>query len=403
MHVSALTWIITVVVLLAVLVVDAMILGRRPHVPTTRESATAVGLYVLLAIIFGVGLHFVAGPAPAGEFFAGWLTEYSLSIDNLFIFLLIMRRMQVPRESQQFGLLVGIMLALVFRGVFIALGAALIANLAWVFVLFGGWLLYTAFDLVRDYLHRDGPEENEAGAATEGALLRWMKHTVPTTGEFAGDRLVTRSEGKIVATSLFFVVVALGTTDVMFALDSIPAIYGLTAEPYIVFTANVFALMGLRQLYFLLGDLLKRLVYLPLGLAVLLTFIGVKLVLHAAHHYGWDAALGFNGEISTPTSLAVIVLTLLITALASILKSRRTSAQPAGEHTLAGQATVAVEASGARGTSSTSSEPIHSQMADVDPRPEMTSIGHPSEMANTSKTVPETPAEGRESPAARPQ
>lgn len=365
MHVSPLAWIITVIVLVAVLVVDAVILGRRPHVPSTRESATAVALYVLLAIIFGVGLHFLAGPAPAGEFFAGWLTEYSLSIDNLFIFLLIMRRMQVPRKSQQFGLLVGIMLALVFRGIFIALGAALIANLAWVFVLFGAWLLYTAFDLVRDYLHRDGAEENEAGAATEGALLRWVKQRVRTTGEFAGDRLFIRSEGKVMATSLFFVVVALGTTDVMFALDSIPAIYGLTAEPYIVFTANVFALMGLRQLYFLLGDLLKRLVYLPLGLAVLLTFIGVKLVLHAAHHYGWDAALGFNGEISTVTSLVVIVLTLSVTAVASILKSRRTSVGSDADSPLDAAGSVAVEASGAVGSSPTSPTPIHSQMADI--------------------------------------
>ena len=255
-----------------------------------------------------------------GEFFAGWITEYSLSLDNLFIFLIIMTKMRVPRRNQQFALLVGIMLALAFRGVFIGLGAALISRLEWIFFVFGAWLIYTAAGLVRDHLR--GSSEGEVDEAVGGPLMRWMQRVVPTTGDFHEDKIFVRPDGKVLATSLFFVIVALGSTDVMFALDSIPAIYGLTQEPYIVFTANVFALMGLRQLYFLLGDLLNRLVYLPLGLSVLLTFIGVKLILHAGHHYGWDDHLGVNFDISTGVSLLVILVILALTTLASVIKMR---------------------------------------------------------------------------------
>lgn len=316
MHISPLVWVVTIVIMLAVLTVDAVILSRRPHVPRFRDSLIAVGFYVALAIVFGVAMHFWAGPAYSGEFFAGWLTEYSLSMDNLFIFLIIMTKLSVPRRAQQFALLVGIMLALLFRGIFIGLGAALISRLAWIFFIFGAWLIYTAFGLVRDFVTGDSPEEDEAG---DGWAVRSLKKIVPTTGDFERDKLFVRVDGKLLATSLFFVVVALGTTDVMFALDSIPAIYGLTQEPYIVFTANVFALMGLRQLYFLLGGMLKKLIYLPIGLSVLLTFIGAKLVLHACHHYGWDAAIGLDVEIPTSVSLMVIVAILLVTAAASMV------------------------------------------------------------------------------------
>jgi len=320
MHVSVLTWIITLVVMLGVLIADAVHMARNPHVPSVRECVAYISMYVGLAVVFGLCLHFFAGGTHSGEFFAGWLTEYSLSLDNLFIFLIIMRKMRVPRESQQFALLVGIMLALLFRGVFIALGATLIARLAWVFFIFGAWLIYTAVDLVRDYLRHDS--DDDADDATEGRLMRWVKKAVPSTNEFDGDKVFVRADGKILATSLFFVIVALGSTDVMFALDSIPAIFGLTQQPYIVFTANVFALMGLRQLYFLLGDLLNRLVYLPIGLSVLLTFIGVKLVLHAMNHYGLDARLGFDGEIPTSVSLLVIVGILAVTAAVSVWRIR---------------------------------------------------------------------------------
>ncbi|MFC2688619.1 MAG: TerC family protein [Propionibacterium freudenreichii] len=327
MHISLLVWIVTIVVMLAVLTIDAVMLSRRPHVPSIRESVTAVGFYVALAILFGIAMHFWAGPAYSGEFFAGWLTEYSLSMDNLFIFLIIMTKLSVPRKAQQFALLVGIMLALLFRGIFIGLGAALISRLAWIFFIFGAWLIYTAVGLVRDFITGSSSEEEEDAA--DGPAVRWLKKIVPTTGDYESDKLFVRVDGKLLATSLFFVVVALGTTDVMFALDSIPAIYGLTQEPYIVFTANVFALMGLRQLYFLLGGMLKKLVYLPIGLSVLLTFIGAKLVLHACHHYGWDAKLGFSVEIPTSISLIVIVAILAVTALASVvqmLHARRTGA-----------------------------------------------------------------------------
>ena len=320
MHVSVLTWIITIVVMLAALVVDAVLMARRPHVPSVRECVAFIGVYVGLAVVFGLCLHFFAGGTHSGEFFAGWLTEYGLSLDNLFIFLIIMRRMRVPRECQQFGLLVGIMLALLLRGLFIALGATLISRLAWVFFLFGAWLIHTAVDLVRDYRHHD--TDDDADDATEGRLMRWVKRVVPSSNAFDEDRVFVRVDGRILATSLFFVIVALGSTDVMFALDSIPAIFGLTQQPYIVFTANVFALMGLRQLYFLLGDLLNRLVYLPIGLSVLLAFIGVKLVLHAMHHYGLDARLGFDGEIPTSVSLLVIVGILGVTAVVSVARIR---------------------------------------------------------------------------------
>ncbi|SER48694.1 tellurite resistance protein TerC [Propionibacterium cyclohexanicum] len=320
MQITPFVWIVTIVVMLAVLIADAVLLARRPHVPGIRECLVFVALYVAAAIAFGLGLHIISGPGPAGEFFAGWLTEYSLSLDNLFIFLIIMTKLKVPRRSQQFALLVGIMLALVFRGIFIGLGAALIARLEWIFFVFGAWLIYTAVNLVRDHLR--GSSEEEVDEAVGGPVMRWIQRAVPSTGDFREDRIFVRSNGKLLATSLFFVVVALGTTDVMFALDSIPAIYGLTQEPYIVFTANVFALMGLRQLYFLLGDLLNRLVYLPLGLSVLLTFIGLKLIAHAGHHYGWDHHLGFDLDISTGISLLVIVVILVSTTLASVIKMR---------------------------------------------------------------------------------
>ena len=208
------------------------------------------------------------------EFFAGWLTEYSLSVDNLFIFIIIMASFNVPKIYQQQALLVGIVLALIFRGIFIALGAVAIKQFSWIFYVFGAFLVYTAIKLVRDTDHSDD---------AENAVVRFARTYLNTTDKWDGLKLYIKEDGKRLMTPMFLVIVALGTTDLLFALDSIPAIYGLTSEPYLVFTANVFALMGLRQLYFLLGDLLKRLVYLSQGLAFILFFIGVKLVLHALH------------------------------------------------------------------------------------------------------------------------
>ena len=213
----------------------------------------------------------VSGPDYGGQFFAGWLTEYSLSIDNLFVFLIIMTRLDVPRKYQPTALLVGIVLALVLRGVFIAIGAAAISEFSWIFYLFGLFLIVTGVKLARDQ------GESEADFE-ENRVVRWIRRVVPTSADYDGVRLTTREAGRRVVTPMFIVLVALGTTDLLFALDSIPAIYGLTQEPYLVLMANIFALMGLRQLYFLIGGLLQRLVYLSIGLAILLGFIGVKLV-----------------------------------------------------------------------------------------------------------------------------
>ncbi|MEA4942986.1 MAG: TerC family protein [Propionicimonas sp.] len=318
MHVTAEAWLITIAVLVAVLVVDVLIIGRRPHEPSMKECGIAIGAYSGLAILFGLGVWFFSGPRYAAEFFAGWLTEYSLSIDNLFIFVIIMANLRVPRQLQQFALMVGIVLALVFRGIFIALGAAAIERFSWVFFLFGAFLIYTAVKLYLDYRSQDSSDDE----ATDNLLLRWVRRAFPSTDEYHGTSVLAKVDGRRVITPMLIVIVALGSTDLLFALDSIPAIYGLTQEPYLVFAATVFALMGLRQLYFLIGGLLQRLVYLSVGLSVILAFIGVKLVLHAMHEYGWDVGLGFNGEIAIWVSLSFIVATLAVTTVASLAKSR---------------------------------------------------------------------------------
>ncbi|OBC04440.1 tellurium resistance protein TerC [Mycobacterium sp. 852013-50091_SCH5140682] len=317
MHVTQLEWIVTLTVTIAVLLFDVVVIGRRPHEPTTRETATYLSVYVGLAVAFGVWVWSFHGSQFGLEFFAGWLTEYSLSVDNLFIFLIIMASFKVPRIYQQQALLVGIILALIFRGIFIALGAVAIEQFSWVFYIFGAFLLYTAINLVRDTEHDDD---------ADNFVVRFAQRHLRTTDRWDGLRLWVNENGSRLMTPMFLVIVALGTTDLLFALDSIPAIYGLTQQPYLVFTANVFALMGLRQLYFLLGDLLKRLVYLSQGLAVILFFIGVKLVLHALH----ENELPFiNGgepvpvpDIPTLVSLGVIVVTLAITTVASLYKTR---------------------------------------------------------------------------------
>lgn len=333
MNVSGLEWAITLSVTIAILLFDVIVIGRRPHEPSRRETATALSFYVGLAILFGLWTWFFHGSQYGLEFFAGWLTEYSLSVDNLFIFLIIMASFKVPRIYQQQALLVGIILALVFRGIFIALGAVAIARFSWVFYIFGAFLLYTAIQLVRDTDHDDD---------ADNVVVRFAQRHLSFTDQWDGLRLWVKENGKRLMTPMFLVIVALGTTDLIFALDSIPAIYGLTQEPYLVFTANVFALMGLRQLYFLLGDLLKRLVYLSQGLAFILFFIGVKLLLHALH----ENELAFiNGgehvpvpEIPTLWSLAVIVVTLLITTVASLYKTRKDARRLASEaEDIAGQ------------------------------------------------------------------
>jgi tellurite resistance protein TerC len=318
MEVHLYAWAITVTVMVVILAVDVFIIGRRPHEPSMKEAGTAIGIFVGMAIVFGLAVWQVSGPRYAGEFFAGWLTEYSLSVDNLFIFLIIMSKLRVPRQLQQFALLVGIVLALIFRGIFIAVGAAAIARFSWVFFLFGAFLIYTAIKLVVDY--RSHAEEE----APDNPALRYVRRHFPSTGDFEGTKLTVKRDGRRLVTPMLIVIIALGSTDLLFALDSIPAIYGLTQEPYLVFTANVFALMGLRQLYFLLGGLLRKLVYLSLGLSVILAFIGVKLIFHAMHEYHWDERLGipFSLEIPIWLSLCVIIGTLTITTVVSLIKSR---------------------------------------------------------------------------------
>ncbi|MDN5563429.1 MULTISPECIES: TerC family protein [Luteococcus] len=323
MNIHLYTWLITIGVMAAVLLFDVFVIGRKPHEPSMKECGIFVGAFVGLAILFGIGVTYFSGPQYGKEFFAGWLTEYSLSLDNLFIFIIIMAKMKVPRQLQQYALLVGIILALVFRGIFIALGKSMIEAAAWVFFIFGAYLLYTAIDLVKDYFEKDHDDE-----ATENLMIRWVKRTLPFTEDWQGTKSAVKINGKRFFTPMFLVIVALGSTDVLFALDSIPAIYGLTQEPYLVFTANVFALMGLRQLYFLIGGLLNKLVYLPIGLSIILGFIGVKLVLHAAHHYH---LVGDWAEIGIEMSLGVIVVTLVVTTVASLMKTRNMSDEELAE------------------------------------------------------------------------
>ena len=329
MEVSTTVWVVTLALTVGLLLADVFIVGRRPHEPSTREVTRDLIFYVGLAVLFGIGVWLFAGGRYGGEFFAGWMTEYSLSIDNLFIFIIIMTKLQVPRQYQQTALLVGIVIALVMRGIFIAVGAAAINQFSWVFYLFGLFLVYTAVKLAKD-------DDDSGDEYDEPRIVRFAQRHLPVSTEWNGVHLTERVRGSRVVTPMFIVVLSLGMTDLLFALDSIPAIYGLTREPYLVFTANIFALMGLRQLYFLIGDLLQRLVYLSYGLAVLLAFIGVKLILHAmhenelpflngGHHIEWAP------EIPIWLSLVAIVAILGVTTVLSLLKDARDHRADSGE------------------------------------------------------------------------
>jgi tellurite resistance protein TerC len=322
LNVSTWAWIATLVAMTAVLAVDLLIIGRRPHEPSIRESTTWVVLYVTLAVIFGGGIWLTSGAAYAGQFYAGWLTEYSLSVDNLFVFVVIMSRFAVPRAYQQKVLLIGIVLALVMRGAFIAAGAALISKFVWVFYIFGAFLIYTAINLARH-------GETDAADFKENALIRWSRRALRISQNYDGARLTTHNgNGRRIFTPMLIVMIAIGTTDLIFALDSIPAIFGLTQEPYLVFTANVFALMGLRQLYFLLGGLLDRLVYLSVGLSVVLGFIGVKLIVEAladnnVPFINGGEPISWAPHVPIWLSLTIIIGTLGIATVASLIKTAR--------------------------------------------------------------------------------
>ncbi|WP_330257148.1 TerC family protein [Nocardia sp. NBC_00565] len=324
MHVTALEWTLTIVVILGLFVFDFFAHVRTPHDPTFKESGIWSAIYITLALVFGGFVAWKWGSTFAGEYYAGFVTEKALSVDNLFIFVIIMSTFAVPRIYQQKVLLIGIVLALVMRGVFIAVGAAAISAFSWVFYLFGAFLVYTAVKLLRESGHEVEQEEKR-----DSRIVALAKRVLPTTDEYDGDKLLTRIDGRRVVTPLLLALLAIGFADLLFALDSIPAIYGLTEQPYIVFTANAFALMGLRQLFFLIGGLLDRLVYLSYGLSAILAFIGVKLVLHALH----ENTLPFiNGgehvkvpEISTPVSLGVILGILIVATVASLIKTRGAS------------------------------------------------------------------------------
>jgi tellurite resistance protein TerC len=321
MHLSTTVWAVSLGVLLAVLLFDLLIIGRRPHAPSMKEASIWVTIYVGLAVLFGLGLWAAYGAQYGGEFFAGWLTEYSLSVDNLFVFVIIMSRFAVPRAFQQKVLLIGIALALVMRGAFIAAGAALVSTFVWVFYLFGIFLIYTAVKLATH-------GTDDVGDFKENPLIRLSRRILPISRTFDGAKLTTGTGRRRMFTPMLVVMIAIGTTDLIFALDSIPAIFGLTKEPYLVFTANVFALMGLRQLYFLLGGLLDRLVYLSIGLSIVLAFIGVKLIFEALHDnniplINSGQPVSWAPAIPIWLSLSIILGTLVITTVLSLLKSAR--------------------------------------------------------------------------------
>ncbi|WP_430379810.1 TerC family protein [Streptomyces sp. B1-3] len=319
MHVSLTVWLLTVAALCALVAVDFLI-GRRPHDVSIKEAATWSVVWVALACLFGLGLLLQGGTGPTGEFFAGYITEKSLSVDNLFVFVLIMGKFAVPSQYQQRVLMVGVLMALILRAGFIAAGAAIISVFSWVFYLFGAFLIWTAWKLVQDARKQEHEEEYQ-----ENKLLKTVEKRFGVADRYHGTKLFITENGKRVMTPMLVVMLAIGSTDVLFALDSIPAIYGLTQDPYIVFTANAFALMGLRQLYFLIGGLLKKLVHLSYGLSIILGFIGVKLVLHALHESGVHVP-----QIGIPFSLGFIVLVLAITTVTS-LRATKIKATAAGQ------------------------------------------------------------------------
>jgi tellurite resistance protein TerC len=317
LHVSVLEWIVTLGATTAVLLLDVVVMARRSGEPTMRRCAVALSVYVGLAVCFGIWTWCFHGQQFALEFVAGWLTEYSLSVDNLFIFVIIMASFDVPKVYQRQALFVGIVIALALRGVFIALGAAAVQRFSWVFYLFGAFLVYTAIRLTRGAEH---------DADVENAAVRFARSRLNATDRWDGLKLYIKEGSARLMTPMSLVILALGAADLIFALDSIPAIYGLTREPYLVFAANVFALMGLRQLYFLLGGLMNRLVYLSQGLALILFFIGMKLILNALRENDVPFINGGEHvnvpEVPTLLGLAVIVVTLVITAAASLYTTR---------------------------------------------------------------------------------
>lgn len=324
MDVHALGWLALAAIILIMITIDIVGHVRTPHEPTMKEAAWWSVAYIAMAVVFGGIVWAFWGPVYGQEYFAGYITEKALSVDNLFVFVIMISAFRVPRKYQQEVLLAGIVIALVLRLVFILAGAALIENFSWVFYFFGAWLLWTAFSQAREGVEEPSDHELEYEPSR---FVRFISRVVPITEGFVGGKLIHRHAGRTMITPMMLCIIAIGTADVMFAVDSIPAIYSLTREPYLVFAANAFSLLGLRQLYFLIDGLLDRLVYLHYGLAAILGFIGLKLINHALHENEvpfinggehWDAI----PEPSIGASLGFIVVTIVITVVASILKSR---------------------------------------------------------------------------------
>ncbi|GID91851.1 TerC family protein [Amorphoplanes digitatis] len=310
LEVTALGWTLTIAVIVALLALDLTLGVLRPHTVGFREATAWSVFYIGVAIAFGVVFGSVAGWDYGTQYFAGYIVEKSLSVDNLFVFVIIMSTFAVPEKYQQEVLTFGIIIALVLRVIFIALGATLLSLFSFMFLIFGLILIYTAVQLFR---HRDEDPD------PDNAVVRASKRIFPVTDDFVGGKFFTKIDGRRTATPLFITLIAIGSADLLFALDSIPAVFGVTEEVFIVFTANAFALLGLRALFFLVKGLLDRLVYLSTGLSIILAFIGVKLVLHWAHS---DISTSVP-EISTPVSLLVILVVLVVTTVASLIKVRR--------------------------------------------------------------------------------
>jgi tellurite resistance protein TerC len=323
MNVEPWIWFVSVGIISLVILLDLIVQIKKPHEPTFKESAIQYTVYFGLALMFTLVVNEVWGSRFGGEYLAGYITEWSLSVDNLFVFLIIFTKFRVPRHLQSEALLVGIVLALILRGIFIALGAAAIENFSWVFYIFGAFLLYTAVLLVWDTF-----KEEDEDKVPGGKVVALIKSRFRTVDEYHGTKLTIIQKGKRYITPLLLVMITIGFTDLLFALDSIPAVYGLTSEPYIVFMANAFALLGLRQLFFLLSGLMERLKYLGVGLSIILGWIGVKLVIHALHK---NELPFINGgeyvkavpEISTELSLGVIISTLVITTVVSLIATSK--------------------------------------------------------------------------------
>ena len=310
MNVSLTTWLIVIAAILVLIFVDLVTVSRKPHDVMFKEAAGWSIFYIALAVAFGIWVWQSAGPQFGTEYFAAYLVEKSLSVDNLFVFIIILTQFKVPSIYHQRVLMIGVLLALVLRAIFIAVGAAALAAFSFTFVIFGAILIWTGFGLFKHWDEDPTPEDN--------FLVKAISKRMTITNEFNGSKAFTKVNGKKVATPMFLVFIAIASTDLLFALDSIPATFGVTQEPFLVFAANAFALLGLRALYFLLKGLLDKLIYLSLGLSIILMFIGIKLIFTYLHEI-WSEV----PKVPTLFSLSVIGLILLISTIASLIKSKK--------------------------------------------------------------------------------